>query len=480
MILSDVKINYDDKIYIDGKLYYNFESDIHVKIRRTLPDQKEIIDSTVETQISGDDNNLKSEYIKEEEQEPRGFNSGIKSKFSSLNESSRSCLWNLLFGIIGFIILSWLFSSTGLFIPLLGLFILSLVLSYFKSTSSGGGYDVQYYLINIIGWILMLYGLYALYNFGFSWSHLILAILGLGLILGARSIPIYSSLGRLMSAVCLAFLIYLNADFDFNLFDYDSRKTTYDDDQEFVEDGFRLEEETVTNDDGEEEVFKYYSHNLSWRDNKSKPYQGTFRVRKDLYHLAKLNRNKINPGISYWHDIYQSLVHQNSGYLNEVLRQYSEIGKKYKLNRKQFADMVVTSVQSIPYYLVHDLSHEEADKLYGGFIKDWHSKGGLCVEKMKFGILSPSEFMATFKGDCDTRSVLLFHILSRFGYDVVILASDQYSHAIIGLSGNYRGLHKTYRGIKYFAWETTVTGWVPGTLDRSNNNMNYWDIVLTN
>ena len=35
MILSDVKINYDDKIYIDGKLYYNFESDIHVKIRRT-------------------------------------------------------------------------------------------------------------------------------------------------------------------------------------------------------------------------------------------------------------------------------------------------------------------------------------------------------------------------------------------------------------------------------------------------------------
>ena len=105
----------------------------------------------------------------------------------------------------------------------------------------------------------MLYGLYALYNFGFSWSHLILAILGLGLILGARSIPIYSSLGRLMSAVCLAFLIYLNADFDFNLFDYDSRKTTYDDDQEFVEDGFRLEEETVTNDDGEEEVFKYYS-----------------------------------------------------------------------------------------------------------------------------------------------------------------------------------------------------------------------------
>jgi hypothetical protein len=88
--------------------------------------------------------------------------------------------------------------------------------------------------------------------------------------------------------------------------------------------------------------------------------------------------------------------------------------------------------------------------------------------------------MGNFKGDCDTRSVLLFYVLSRFNYDVAILISEQYGHAILGIAGDYSGKFKQYNGIRYYVWETTATDFVPGILSPNYGNMNYWQITLTN
>lgn len=145
-----------------------------------------------------------------------------------------------------------------------------------------------------------------------------------------------------------------------------------------------------------------------------------------------------------------------------------------------FADMIVTSVQNIPYCLVHDLSHAGADRQYGGFITEYHRSGGPCLSEIKFGVQAPVEFMANLKGDCDTRSVFLYYILSKLGYSVVVLASEYYSHAILGVSGNYSGDCVKYNALNYYAWETTATRFTPGNLSPTVNNMRYWNVVLAN
>ena len=88
--------------------------------------------------------------------------------------------------------------------------------------------------------------------------------------------------------------------------------------------------------------------------------------------------------------------------------------------------------------------------------------------------------MANLKGDCDTKTIFLYYILSKLGYSVAVLGSEHYSHAILGISGNYSGQHKKYEGLNYYAWETTATGFVPGLLPPDWSNMRYWNVLLEN
>jgi hypothetical protein len=91
--------------------------------------------------------------------------------------------------------------------------------------------------------------------------------------------------------------------------------------------------------------------------------------------------------------------------------------------------------------------------------------------------LSPkSAFIDPLKKD--TRSVMLYHVLNSLGYNTVIMTSEEYGHAIIGISGNYRGKNKYHDGLKYYVWETTYPGFEPGVLSDECGNMRYWNVVL--
>ncbi|MDB4649880.1 hypothetical protein OAF64_07775 [Crocinitomicaceae bacterium] len=487
-------IEFTDKIYVDGYEQYKFIGDVYVKIRKTLPLKKELqkdklfidkIDFTEELNIKDSSKvdfgfDSSKTIAKEPIQQPTT---------PILSKDTKGCLGQLIFGLIGFVFLSWLFGGTGLFIPLLLMFGLSSLFGFLSNRRGFlNGFSARPSGYNLIGWALLFFALYYLYNYGFSWLKLLVLGIGLGLILGARSSNLIRGFGRLLSILCIGFLIYMFSDFNFNFdfdyFDDDKKEHAYDDDDEYVEDGFEIQEDSVINDDGTKESFKFLTHSLNWKDNKSKQYSGVFKVRKDLYHLSRLDRNKIEPSsssfTSYYREVYQNLIRDNKGRLQEILETYSAIGSSQKLTRNQFADMVVTSIQNIPYYLVHDLSHKEADRQYGGFVSQYHRSGGPCLDNIKFGLQSPTEFMGNFKGDCDTRSVLLFYVLSKFGYKVMVLGSERYGHAILAVAGNFRGLYKRYNGVKYYAWETTATGFSAGSLSPECNNMSYWDIVLTN
>jgi hypothetical protein len=227
---------------------------------------------------------------------------------------------------------------------------------------------------------------------------------------------------------------------------------------------------------------KYLSHYISWIANFKKGFQTHLKVREDYYHLAKLNHENLNIAESefrqYYNRVYVEMISQNQDKLDKVIEAYAYKGKKNNLTRTQFADMVVTSIQSIPYCMVHDFSHQKAEQVYGSSIANYHETGGPCLENVKFGLQAPTEFIANFKGDCDTRSLLLYYILSNFGYDCVVLGSTQYSHAILGISGPYNGDYVTYKGTKYYGWETTAKYFTPGNLSPECNNMRYWQVVL--
>ena len=400
--------------------------------------------------------------------------------------------FNLIIGsfIISVLVFLALFFIFGLnpFTWLLPIFFLIIMLlEGLKTRFPGSNNPLQpkRNFLNLIGWIILFYACYRLMSNGFAIKSALLAFLGLGFILLSRTGRLLKFIGGLLSLFAIIALLS-----QFNFFN-PKKGTKKDDNTEYDntdEDKWDYKPEEVTDTIYSKEkdtiAVTYLKHNLKWNDNNQNPHQALLLVRKDYFNIANIKRNQLeinsNNFRDYYHQIYSNLINQNKSFLDSVAKEYSRIGKTENLNRQQFADMVVTSIQNIPYYLVHDLSHREADLKYGGFISEYHQTGKPCLEKIKFGVQAPVEFIGNFKGDCDTRSLFLFHVLSKFGYNVVMLGSEQYSHCIIGISGNYSGDFVSYNGLKYYVWETTATGFTPGNISPECGNMRYWVVELAN
>lgn len=222
---------------------------------------------------------------------------------------------------------------------------------------------------------------------------------------------------------------------------------------------------------------EFYTHDHKWSDNSQNEYQSLFKVHKEYLEPSTEYRENFRSNAS-WTMLYDRLVSFDTGKLDDLIQMYDDLKEKNDLSQKEFADMVVTSIQNIPYVLVHEYSHAKADRLWGGYIKEYHKGGRTCLEKIKFGVQSPVEFMCNFKGDCDTRALLCYMILKEFGFDVAMLGSETYAHEVLGISGNYRGGYVKHDGVKYYAWETTATGYSPGVLSADCSNMDYWTVDI--
>lgn len=343
-------------------------------------------------------------------------------------------------------------------------------------------WSINNYLFNFIGYLFLIYALDGLFKHGFTANTTYFLVLAIGLIL-------FSRIGKFIRLIGICLLL-LSFYLLFNMINLDSHiKKTKDDTPEYVDQDDtdweytpEIDSSTIRTETDDTVAISFLKHQLNWNDNSNNFHSGIFKVRSDFYNISRLKRDKLevnaNDSRTYYNIIYRNLVNQNNDYLTEIIKEYKKIGRTKNMNKSDFADMVVSSIQSIPYYLVHDMSHREADRVYGGFISEYHRTGGPCLDKIKFGVQSPTEFMGNFKGDCDTRSVLLYHVLSKLGFNVVVLASDQYSHAIIGVSGNYRGDYLKYQGLKYYVWETTAKGFTPGSISDECSNMRYWYIAM--
>lgn len=168
----------------------------------------------------------------------------------------------------------------------------------------------------------------------------------------------------------------------------------------------------------------------------------------------------------FWQQVYTKLYDQSKNQLAFLEDSLQHIGDSLQLSREDFARMVVSFVQDIPYnYILSDSCNAK------------HSDFP-CVPFVKYGILSPIEFLCTLHGDCDTRTVLIFTLLKNFGYEPVIVNSNQYLHSMIALDIPTTGDYLEHKGKRYAFWETTNVGWLPGMLPPEMNNTNYWHVIL--
>jgi hypothetical protein len=221
-------------------------------------------------------------------------------------------------------------------------------------------------------------------------------------------------------------------------------------------------------------------HYRKWNGYNGESYSGFLSVRVSDLRQSTNHRNLVLQPVntpSGFGEVFSGLDTYNGTKLTFLYSLFDSIKQTDNLSRTQFAEMVVSCIQDIPYTLI--LEHECSPwKYQDAFVRNYLISGGKCRPFVKYGVLSPVEFIATLDGDCDTRSLLLYSVLKNYEYDVTLLISNHYQHAILGINLPYRGLAKKIDGKRYVVWETTAKDIPPGELPSQMSNMNLWIPIL--
>lgn len=222
------------------------------------------------------------------------------------------------------------------------------------------------------------------------------------------------------------------------------------------------------------------SHYRIWQDYEKNTYKSYVRVNlsdfKNSNSFRKNIRYKLTSSEEY--NLIVSSIHNfDKSKLQFLYSLFDSLKVEHSLNNLQFAEMIGTFIQDIPYTLI--LDDNCSPHLYNDdFIIKYLEQGGKCEGLIKYGLLSPIEFMGTLLGDCDTRTLLLFTVFNHYGFDVAMLGSELYRHSVIGINLPYNGTYKSINGKRYVIWETTNKGLYPGLFPREISDMRFWNVNL--
>jgi hypothetical protein len=222
------------------------------------------------------------------------------------------------------------------------------------------------------------------------------------------------------------------------------------------------------------------SHFRIWEDYDTREYSGYLSVLRSELTESTLHRNSISLDLSST-DRYNELVSVlhvfDMSKLLLIYEMFDSLRVAHNLDETRFAEVIASCIQDIPYTLVLESDCDIA--LYqDDFIRSYLRNGGPCQGFIKYGILSPTEFMGYLIGDCDTRTLLLFTILNHYKYDVAMLGSEIYRHSVIGINLPFPGLAKIINGKRYVIWETTEQGIPPGVLPMEQSDTRYWRVNI--
>lgn len=243
------------------------------------------------------------------------------------------------------------------------------------------------------------------------------------------------------------------------------------------------EEETVTTEYiiEQQDTVPVYKSNRHWKDNFGNVYSGELMVRAKDYKRLRGYMQHYNPtnNTNFWGELYKHMEQKDAPSLDLIMQMFTKVHQQKNLNQMEFAEMVVSCVQDIPYSFVFQETCLPASNYEDEIKYVLEDCPDCCIGNIPFGIQNPVSFIKNLKGDCDTRTVLIYSILKHFNYDVAIANSDFYRHSILGLNIPATGKQKKYRGKTYTLWETTAKHFPIGELSSTTNNVSHWNIVLT-
>lgn len=225
----------------------------------------------------------------------------------------------------------------------------------------------------------------------------------------------------------------------------------------------------------------FYRITVNWTDFKKNDYEGVYLLSNNVHEKSKSNIKSLqrNTSINNISQVYQSVYNNDKKGLKSFYTMLDSVKTANKLNKKQFAELIVSLVQEQQYTIVIDADCSNPSIKSNQAIRELLNHGFECESYHSFGLKTPLEFSKDLKGDCDTRTVLLYTILKHFDYKVAIINSDYYKHSMLGINlPNINGSYKLHRGIKYYFWETTAKGPRLGLLPREFKNTHYWNVVL--
>ena len=215
-----------------------------------------------------------------------------------------------------------------------------------------------------------------------------------------------------------------------------------------------------------------------WKDYHNDIHQIELAVAKRDINLSSIHRNQFYMTQGFG-GLYNSISSYDTTFLKIVYSALDSLRSKKQMDSKRFVEAIVSMVQDIPYKLILDTECSEAAN-ESKFIREFldNCTSDCCLGNIKFGVQTPTEFLSNLYGDCDTRTLTIFTILDHFGYDVAIINSEQLAHSMIAINLPYDGTYKIYNNKRYYLWETTNIGFVPGYVAPTYDNIQLWNVVL--
>jgi len=244
--------------------------------------------------------------------------------------------------------------------------------------------------------------------------------------------------------------------------------------------------------------------NWDWIDYFDKVYSVHFSVSNQDIQKGKHNRLYEIRALPYSPSEidYGSLIRSGGiKFMDDLALQLKKIGIDNGYDFRRLADVIVSMIQNIPYTLIHQLSHHDilklAEKEHIDFLISYHNDpnnspfsrkwyGGCRDSVEPAGVYSPAEFISTMQGDCDTRTLFLYALMKKIGYDVVIINGP--GHSMLGSNlrpENPAAPFIECNGLRYYFWETTFfyyqnnkSGPRLGDILVDNFNTSEWKIML--
>lgn len=215
---------------------------------------------------------------------------------------------------------------------------------------------------------------------------------------------------------------------------------------------------------------------MRWKDRSGKPYGGSYALYADEISTSGRRLRDYQAKTDYT-DIYSYIGSYDKSKLNGVFAMLDSIRDTNGLSGYRFAEVIVTMVQSIDYVLILEGSCNGRQE-QPAIVKLLRT-GVPCLGDSPYGLRTPLQFLSDMKGDCDTRTVVLYNLLKHYGYDVAVINSEYYMHSMLGLNmPGIMGACKIHEGKRYYFWETTGKGFSLGELPRETGNITYWNIEL--